>query len=32
LEELNDVFQMIGEEYQEKGFALPADTTEIVHA
>jgi len=32
LEELNDVFRMISEEYQEKGLALPADTTEIVHA
>jgi predicted RNase H-like HicB family nuclease len=32
LEELNDVFQMISEEYREKGLALPADTTEIVHA
>ena len=32
LEELNDVFKMISEEYQEKGLALPADTTEIVNA
>jgi predicted RNase H-like HicB family nuclease len=32
LEELNDVFKMIAEEYQEKVLALPADTTEIVHA
>ena len=32
LEELNGVFKMISEEYQEKGLALPADTTEIVHA
>jgi predicted RNase H-like HicB family nuclease len=32
LKELNDVFQMISEEYKEKGLALPADTTEIVHA
>ena len=32
LEELNDVFKMISEEYQEKGLTLPADTTEIVHA
>jgi predicted RNase H-like HicB family nuclease len=32
LEELSGVFQLISEEYQEKGFALPADTTEIVHA
>jgi hypothetical protein len=26
------VFKMIAEEYQEKGLALPADTTEIMHA
>jgi predicted RNase H-like HicB family nuclease len=32
LEELNGVFRMISEEYQEKGLALPADTTEIMHA
>jgi len=32
LAELNDVFQMISDEYREKGLALPADTTEIVHA
>jgi predicted RNase H-like HicB family nuclease len=32
LEELNAVFHMISEEYREKGLALPADTTEIVHA
>lgn len=32
LEELNAVFQMISEEYAEKGLALPADTTEIMHA
>ena len=32
LEELNDVLKMISEEYLEKGLALPADTTEIVHA
>ena len=32
LEELNDVFQMISDEYRGKGLALPADTTEIVHA
>jgi predicted RNase H-like HicB family nuclease len=32
LEELNGVFQMISEEYREKGLALPADTTEIMHA
>jgi hypothetical protein len=32
LEELNAVFQMVSDEYKEKGLALPADTTEIVHA
>ena len=32
LEELSGVFHMISEEYREKGLALPADTTEIVHA
>jgi predicted RNase H-like HicB family nuclease len=32
LEELDDVFQMISEEYREKGLSLPADTTEIVRA
>jgi len=32
LEELNGVFQMISEEYCEKGLSLPSDTTEIVHA
>jgi predicted RNase H-like HicB family nuclease len=32
LEELDGVFQMISEEYQEKGLAFPADTTEIMHA
>jgi predicted RNase H-like HicB family nuclease len=32
LSELARVFRMIAEEYKEKGFALPADTTEIVHA
>jgi len=32
LEELNGVFQMVSEEYLEKGLSLPADTTEIVHA
>jgi predicted RNase H-like HicB family nuclease len=29
--ELSSVFQMIAEEYSEKGLSLPADTTEIVH-
>jgi predicted RNase H-like HicB family nuclease len=32
LAELGHVFEMIAAEYQEKGQALPADTTEIVHA
>jgi predicted RNase H-like HicB family nuclease len=32
LEELSRVFQMVSEEYKEKGLALPADTTEIMHA
>ena len=32
LAELGEVFEMIAEEYREKGVPLPADTTEIVHA
>ena len=32
LAELAGVFQMIRQEYEEKGLSLPADTTEIVHA
>ena len=32
LAELSSVFDMIAEEYREKGIPLPADTTEIVHA
>jgi len=32
LRELADVFQVIADEYQDKGASLPADTTEIVHA
>jgi predicted RNase H-like HicB family nuclease len=32
LEELNAVFDMVSEEYKEKGIKLPADTTEIMHA
>jgi len=32
LAELANVFQMITEEYREKGTPLPADTTEIMHA
>jgi predicted RNase H-like HicB family nuclease len=31
LEELSGVFQMISEEYREKGLVLHADTTVIVH-
>ena len=32
LQELRGVFEMIEEYHLEKGLALPADTTEIVHA
>jgi predicted RNase H-like HicB family nuclease len=32
LVELGNVFEMIAEEYREKGTPLPADTTETVHA
>jgi len=32
LAELNNVFEMIAEEYRDKRIPLPADTTEIVHA
>jgi predicted RNase H-like HicB family nuclease len=32
LAELSAVFDMLAEEYREKGVSLPADTTEIVHA
>jgi predicted RNase H-like HicB family nuclease len=32
LAELSNVFNMIAEEYSERGAVLPADTTEIVHA
>ena len=32
LAELGSVFEMIAEEYHEKGMPLPADTTEVVHA
>jgi predicted RNase H-like HicB family nuclease len=32
LAELSNVFNMLAEEYAEKGVPLPADTTEIVHA
>jgi predicted RNase H-like HicB family nuclease len=32
LAELTEVFEMIAEEYREKGKSLPTDTTEIVNA
>jgi len=32
LKELADVFEMIAEEYREKGQPLPSDTTEVIHA
>ena len=32
LAELPNVFEMIADEYREKGLKLPADTTEIVNA
>jgi predicted RNase H-like HicB family nuclease len=32
LAELGRVFQMIADEYSEKGIPLPADTTQILHA
>jgi predicted RNase H-like HicB family nuclease len=32
LAELEKVFDMIAQEYREKGISLPSDTTEIVHA
>jgi predicted RNase H-like HicB family nuclease len=32
LAELTKVFEMIAEEYREKGKSLPTDTTEIVNA
>ena len=32
LAELARVFEMISEEFQEKGLPLPSDTTEILHA
>ncbi|MDA2913081.1 type II toxin-antitoxin system HicB family antitoxin [Acidobacteriia bacterium AH_259_A11_L15] len=32
LAELTHVFDMIAEEYRQKGLPLPKDTTEIVHA
>lgn len=32
LAELGNVFEMISEEFQEKGLPLPSDTTEILHA
>jgi len=32
LSELENVFEMIAQEYREKGHSLPVDTTEIVQA
>jgi hypothetical protein len=32
LAELERVFEMIAAEHRDRGVALPADTTEIVHA
>ena len=32
LAELVKVFEMIEDEYREKGLPLPADTTEVIHA
>jgi len=32
LQELSSVFQMLADEYRDKGLTLPADSTEIVHA
>jgi predicted RNase H-like HicB family nuclease len=32
LAELRDLFQMIADEYRERGESLPADTTEVVSA
>ena len=32
LAELEGVFEVIAEEYQERGIPMPSDTTEIVHA
>jgi predicted RNase H-like HicB family nuclease len=32
LAELENVFRLIAQEHQERGQALPGDTTEIVHA
>ena len=32
LAELGQVFALIAQEYQDRGLALPKDTTEIVHA
>ena len=32
LAELGQVFALIAQEYQDRGLALPNDTTEIVHA
>jgi predicted RNase H-like HicB family nuclease len=32
LQEISSVFQMLADEYRDKGLTLPADSTEIVHA
>jgi predicted RNase H-like HicB family nuclease len=32
LVELTGVFEILAEEYREKGISLPADSTEILHA
>jgi predicted RNase H-like HicB family nuclease len=32
LAELGKVFEMIADEYRDKGLSFPADTTEILHA
>jgi len=32
LAELEQIFDMIAAEYRDRGLAMPADTTEIVHA
>ncbi len=32
LAELSNVFNLIAQEYSERGDSLPADTTEIIHA
>jgi predicted RNase H-like HicB family nuclease len=32
LEELKSVFEMIADEYRDRGEGLPLDTTEVIHA